>query len=319
MKRFLFAVFCLVALHALAQPSTPTGTIGYIKNGAVMLENLQSRQTRTVANSSGAWWFAFTGKRMVIWRDSGIFEVLPPYQSASQTSIPNEQLEGINVLGERLYLAYRNPKGSTLRYTQFDFAMGRSLPSAFFPVASDALGNVLAYPLENRLRVLRGGNATTAFEYPAQNALEWGVSPPALTPDGQFLLLAHNGGTGYLPSGYSRWQLWLQNLQTKQSRVLLAREARIPDGLAVAPDGTRVLISYAQDNKNSLELVNLQSGFARVVHQNFVEGVSGSWSPDGAWVVAENIAGADSEVFVKNPNGTTVYTILGARLAQWMP
>jgi hypothetical protein len=320
MKRFwMLGLLGCVALGALAQPIAPTGTVGYIKSGAVMLENLQTRQTRTIANSSGARWFAFAGKRMVIWREAGIFEALPPYQNASQTTIPAEQLEGINALGERLYLAYRNPKGSALRYAVFDFATGRSLPSAFFPVASDASGSVLAYPLENRLRVLRGSNATTAFEYPTQNVLDWGVSPPALTPDGQFLLLAHNGGTGYLPSGYSRWQLLLQNLQTKQSRVLLTREARIPDGLAVAPDGTRVLISYAQDGKNSLELVNVQSGFARVVHQNFVEGVAGSWSPDGAWVVAENIAGADSEVFVKNPNGTTVYTVLGARLAQWMP
>jgi hypothetical protein len=320
MKRFwMLGLLGCMALSALAQPAAPVGTVGYIKNGAVMLENLQTRQTRTIANSRAARWFAFTGKRMVIWRETGIFEALPPYQSASQTSIPSEQLEGVISLGERLYLAYRNPKGSTLRYSVFDFSTERNLPSAFFPVASNASGSVLAYPLENRLRVLRGNNATTAFEYPAKDALEWGVSPPALTPDGQFLLLAHNGGTGYLPSGYSRWQLLLQNLQTKQSRILLAREARIPDGLAISPDGTRLLLSYAQDNKNSLELVNLQSGFARVVHQNFVEGVAGSWSPDGMWVVAENIATTDSEVFIKNPNGATVYTILGGRLAQWMP
>jgi hypothetical protein len=320
MKRFwLLAAICLTMVQSLAQPTTPSGTIGYIKNGVVMLENLQTRQTRTIANSNTARWFAFTGKRLLIWREMGIFEALPPYQSVSQTSISINQLEGIGALGERLYLAYRNPKSRVLRYLVFDFATGRSLPSAFFPVASDASGSVLAYPLENRIRLLRGNNASTAFEYPAQDALLWGVSPPALTPDGQFLLLAHNDGTGYLPSGYSRWRLLLQNLQTKQSRVLLAREARVADGLAVSPDGTRLLISYAQDNKNSLELVNLQSGFARVVHQNFVEGVAGSWSPDGAWAVAENIAGTDSEVFIKNPNGTTIYTILGGRWAQWVP
>jgi hypothetical protein len=319
MKRCLLVALLLATLGALAQPAAPTGTLGYIKNGVVWLETLQTRLTRTVANTGGARWFAFAGKRLVIWREAGIFEALPPYQGAFSSSISSEHLEGINALGERLYLAYRNPKSSVLRYLVFDFATGRSLPSAFFPVASDASGNILAYPFENRIRVLRGSSASTAFEYPAQKALEWGVSPPALTPDGQFLLLAHNGGTGYLPSGYSRWQLLLQNLQTKQARVLLAREARIPDGLAVAPDGTRAILSYASDGKNTLELVNLQSGFARVVHQNFVEGVAGSWSPDGAWVVAENIADNDSEVFIKNPNGTTVYTILGARLAQWMP
>jgi hypothetical protein len=316
MKHPVWLVF-LFGLMAAAQVA-PTGTIAYIKNGVVMLENLQTRQTRSIANSGGTQWFAFTGKRMVLWRETGIFESLPPYQTASQTSIPTQQLEGIQALGERLYLAYRNPNASVLRYVVFDFATGRSLPSAFFPVSSSATGSVLVYPLENRIRVLRGNNASTAFEYPAQNALEWGVSPPALSPDGQFMLLAHNAGTGFLPSGYSRWQLTLQNLQTKQAQVLLAREARIPDGLAVAPDGLRALVSYALNGKNILEIVNLQTGFARLVHQNFVEGVAGSWSPDGAWVVAENIAGNNSEVFIKNPDGSTVYTILGGRLAQWV-
>lgn len=309
----------LLVCAVFAQIQLPTGTLAYIKNSAVMLENLQTRQTRTVAHTSGARWFAHTGKRLVIWRDAGIFEALPPYQSANSTEIPTPQLEGIAALGERLYLAYRNPSGSVLRYVVFDFATRRSTPNAFFPVASNATGTVLAYMLENRIRVLRGSTASTVFEYPKPNALEWGISPPALSPDGQFLLLAHNNGTGYLPSGYSRWQLVLQNLQTKQSRVLFSREARIPDGLAISPDGTRTLISYAENGKNTLEIVNLQSGFARVIHQNFVEGVAGAWSPDGAWVVAENIAGNNSEIFMKDSSGKTVFTVLGGRLGQWLP
>jgi dipeptidyl aminopeptidase/acylaminoacyl peptidase len=318
MKRFL-VVLCSSLMVVLAQPVPLTGTLAYIKNESVMLENLASQQTRTVGNSSVVRWFGFSGSRLIIWRETGLFMALPPYQTAMPLKVSAEFLEGLAFAGERLFLAYRRPNSTVLSYQTFVFASGLMQPSAFFPETSNSDGRVLAYRIGHRLLVLRGNTAETAFEYPNEASLNWGVSMSGLTPDGNSIVFAHNNGSGFLASGYSNWQLILRNLETKQNRILLNRTARIPDGIFVAPDGARALISYAENKKNTLEIVNLQLGVARVIHQNFVEGVAGSWSPNGQYVLAENIAGNNSEVFIKDLGGQTVRTVFGAQLAQWLP
>jgi ankyrin repeat protein len=52
------------------------------------------------------------------------------------------------------------------------------------------------------------------------------------------------------------------------------------------------------------------------------DGVNGTrlWSntANGQYVLAENIAQNNSEIFIKDPNGQTIRTILGAQFAQWI-
>ncbi len=303
----------------LAQPAPLTGTLAYIKNESVMLENLALQSTLTVGNSGAVRWFGFSGSRLIIWRDTGLFVAVPPYQTAVPLNVRAEFLEGLAFAGDRLFLAYRRPNSTVLSYQTFVFATGLMQASAFFPETSNSSGSVLAYRIANRVRVLRGNQAETAFEFPARETFNWGISIPALTPDGKNILFAHNNGSGFLASGYSLWSLYLRNLESKQEKILLNRTARIPDGIFVAPDGTRALVSYAENKKNTLEIINLQLGVARIIHQNFVEGVAGSWSPNGQYILAENIAGNSSEVFIKDLGGQTVRTIFGAQLAQWLP
>lgn len=316
MKGFLLGL--LFSLGVLAQTNPLQGKLAYVKNGSLMLEQLETRQVKPVENSSGLRWFAFTGSRLVLWRDAGLFVAFPPYQKAIALNVNADPFEGIMSVGEKVFLAYRRPNSSVLSYQTHVLTTGVTQPSAFFPETTNQNGTVLAYRIANRVRVLRGNSAETALEFPSSESFNWGVSIPALTPDGKTILFAHNNGTGFLDSGYSRWSLRSRNLERKQEKTLLTRTARIPDGIFVSPDGTRALISYAQDQKNILEIVNLQTGFARVIHQNFVEGVAGSWSPNGQFVIAENISGNNSEVFIKDPNGQTIRTILGAQFAQWI-
>ncbi len=319
MKTFLLLGILILSLSVMAQRPPMTGTLGYIKNQSVVLENLQTRRSQTVGNSSGVRWFAFTGTRLVLWREAGIFVSFPPYQTAVPSSINAQFLEGIASVGEKLFLAYRRPNSQVLVYQTHVLTTMQSQVSPFFPETSNRDGSVLAYRIGSRVRVLRGNLAQTALEYPQTEALNWGVSMPALSPDGKSILFAHNNGSGFLESGQSQWRLQLRNLETRQEKTLFVHMARIPDGISVSPDGTRALVSYAQDKKNILEIVNLELGFTRILHQNFLEGVAGSWSPDGQSVLAENIAGNASEVFIKDPNGQTLQTIFGAQMAQWLP
>jgi hypothetical protein len=81
MKGFLLGLF-LFSFGVLAQITPPQGKLAYIKNGALFLEQLETRQVQLVANSSGVRWYAFTGTRLVIWQDTGLFVAFPPYQKA---------------------------------------------------------------------------------------------------------------------------------------------------------------------------------------------------------------------------------------------
>ena len=319
MKSWLVLAFVAIGLLAQAQLELPRERLAYIKNTSVVLENLQSKAVQTIANSSGAKWFSFTGSRIIIWRDAGLFVSMPPYQTANVLSISAQNLEGINSIGERLFLAYRRPNSSVLSYQTVLLTTMQNQPSAFFPETSSADGTVFAYRSGNRIRVLRGSNAETALEFPESQALNWGVSPPALTPNGKGLVFAHNNGTGFSSNGTSNWQLYVRNLQNRTEKSVLKRNARIPDGIVVSPDGTRALVSYSEDKKNTLEIVNLEQGFARTIHQNFLEGVAGAWSSDGRFVLAENIAEGNSEIFFKDLGGQTLRTIVGGRLGQWIP
>ncbi len=308
-----------VSMIALAQSVTFKGQLAYIKDTSVVVENLTSNKTQIIANTSAARWIGFTGSRILIWRDAGIFMSVSPFVTATQLAIEARNLEGINNIGEKLFLAYRLPSSATLSYQIFNLESGRMQPSAFFPETGSADASVLAYRIDTRVRVLKGSNAFTGFEYPKTETLNWGISPPALIPDGKTLLLAHNNGTGFSSDGLTKWDLTAINLETKKSRRIISRNARIPDGVITSPDGTRALISYFNKDRNTLEIVNVAQGFARVIHQNFVEGVAGSWSPDGQYILAENIAANNSDIFIKDSTGQTLKTILGAHWAIWLP
>ena len=173
----------------------------------------------------------------------------------------------------------------------------QALPPVTTPVAAEpADGRWLSSPLQRGLAVilavlmlgfaialLRGAGEDPTTTEPvirqltAQPGLEMLAS---MAPSGRQLVYARQAAPG------ERWQLWLLDLESGSSRLLIADEghALYP---AWSPDGERIAYLASHDGECTIRVTHLLPDAVRVLApcQDAIRGGGLSWTPDGETLV----------------------------------
>lgn len=291
----------LCASHAAALE----GTVGYLQGGTVTLEVLQTGEKQVLPQSQGTLLLALSPKNgaavyFVGPKGAQLFGntvpklrgyiSLPPYLEAKPLPKPLDSLEGYS-------LTWAND-GSYFQIgeTRFDPKLNQSFKASESDArASSRAGEVTAWlDQDNRIH-LAGGKTKTArvifdpkktdfWQKLSKKVLEsdpsmandpqnWWVSGLAISPDGEALYFALNGGNGGGAAGNTQYAYYKWNTKTDRATLLERLSSSKGDGnldgrlpeLWVSPDGKKILSlgsvhSSAAENPAFVDVLDLVAG-----------------------------------------------------------
>ena len=174
-------------------------------------------------------------------------------------------------------------------------------PVFFKPDGSELLFAQLDKPNQLRLMKLHLRDRSVTPLHPDETRSEF---EPAVSPDGRFLAFVQNRGNLSLA-------LVIQDLMdNKQSEVPPGGGFSGMHSPAISPDGTTVLFSFPEGNRQQLFAVTTQATNRRTLVDSVGINIWPSFSPDGKQVVFSSTRDDDYDLFVMNADGTNVHSLV---------
>ncbi|HLQ47063.1 MAG TPA: LpqB family beta-propeller domain-containing protein [Planctomycetaceae bacterium] len=174
-------------------------------------------------------------------------------------------------------------------------------PVFFKPDGSELLFAQLDKPNQLRLMKLDLRDRSVTPLHPDETRSEF---EPAVSLDGRWLAFVQNRGNLTLA-------LVIQDLRdNKQSEVPPGGGFSGMHSPAISPDGTTVLFSYPEGNRQQIFAVTTQATNRRTLVDSVGINNWPSFSPDGKQVVFSSTRDDDYDLFVMNADGTNVRSLV---------
>ena len=342
---------CLGLLAVLSSGAEPTGHLVYLSEGQAWVLDLSQGEPLALPSSDGLGEVTVlpsTGEAFYIAGGVGgkPIRCARPYRMGKAWSIPTTGV----------YPAFAGPDGRNIFLAtedgggRFDVPADAYTPLPYRPLTCDAGGGLIGYQGEKTIELNRPASGETKvvfsigqpkplFEalqkakFPAQlkdltDAIDpelykdqnnWGFGPPALTPDGERVFFAVNGGVSLGVAGNTTWCLVVSTVA--DGAILPLSKVgtfygRLPHLLQVSPDSRHLLMltsfhNNAVENPCQAYIIDL---YTQQMHEllwsdkrlmaipNLVNVTSGAcWSPDGQYV-AVSASYYDGEAAIKADN-----------------
>ncbi len=321
-----------VALWAMSWAgAAPSGHLAYLTGGQAWVVDVARGEPTALPNSTAAGEILMspgTGEAFFL-AGGTAYRCAAPYRAAKVwKAVP-----------AGAYPAFASPDGRSVFLTaeagggRYDLASEAFTPLPYGPLTCDASGGLIGYQGEKTIELNRPATGDTKVlfsigqpqrlfdalrkaKWPARltdlteaiepelyrNQYNWGFGPPALTPDGERVFFAVNGGTSLGAAGNTTWCLMVATVADGALLPLSklgCTYGRLPHVLQVSPDSRRLLMltsfhNNVVENPCQAYLIDLHTQESRellwadqrlAAAPNLVNVTSGAcWSPDGKYV-----------------------------------
>jgi hypothetical protein len=322
LKFVLMAMFLLLGVAR----ASDFGTVAFIKDNAVYVSKVNSKTSRRIPGSEGAFIVSFSPSRkyLVFFKISSQsrqgFYCLAPFTSCRAFRLSSSLAYGLIWNGSRDQFFLGQQYRSVL--VSLPSLQAKSYP--FFPSSVSSDAKTLVYSTNSEIRLVVAGKQRTVFSVPkSQNALRWVFGGAVLSRDGRQLYFASNSGVGVDSAGTTRWRWFVVNTSGGTPKALKIPEftGRMPDTVEISSDNQKMLFSYSNQNSSTLHVLSLEQNELRTMAQVSNGALTATFSPDSSLIALgyseQNGSALVNKVEIINLLGVVIRSIPRASQCTW--